>query len=84
MIREVKVIKEGYEDVVAVLENAIDQIEKAEQAEIEEAVAPIREKYANRLNDYKDDLARYVHIETEEVEDEEQAEPEFVEAEMGV
>lgn len=74
MIREVKVIKEGYEDVVAVLENAIDQIEKAEQAEIEEAVAPIKEKYANRLNDYKDDLARYVHIETEEVEDEEQTE----------
>lgn len=67
MIIEKKVIREGYEGVVDALENAINTIEDAKAEEI----ALVEQKYADRLNGYKDDLARYVHIETEEVADEE-------------
>lgn len=74
MVKEVEVIKDGYETVVEVLRNAVADIETAQDAEIELAVASIKEKYATRLNDYKADLERYVHIETYEVPDEEQPE----------
>lgn len=75
MTKEVKVIKEGYEGVVEVLEKAINEIETNRDAEIERIIAEIEAKYADRLNDYKNDLARYVHIELVEEPDELLEEP---------
>ena len=71
MVQEKKVIKEGYEKVVEILETAINDIETLRNQEIDEVIREIEAKYANRLDDYKNDLARYVHIEYVEVPDEE-------------
>lgn len=70
MVQEKKVVKEGYEKVVEILETAINDIETLRNQEIDEVIREIEAKYATRLNDYKDDLARYVHIEYVEVPDE--------------
>jgi hypothetical protein len=78
MVQEKKVIKEGYEKVVEILETAINDIEALREQEINEIIREIEAKYATRLNDYKEDLARYVHIEYVEVPDEE-AETEEIE-----
>lgn len=71
MVQEKRVVKEGYEKVVEILETAINDIETLRNQEIDEVIREIEAKYATRLNDYKDDLARYVHIEYVEVPDEE-------------
>lgn len=70
MVQEKKVVKDGYEKVVEILETAINDIETLRNQEIDEVIREIEAKYATRLNDYKDDLARYVHIEYVEVPDE--------------
>ena len=70
MVQEKRVVKEGYEKVVEILETAINDIETLRNQEIDEVIREIEAKYATRLNDYKDDLARYVHIEYVEVPDE--------------
>lgn len=70
MIKEVEVIEEGFENIVAVLRENIAKIELAKQEEINIAIQPIEEKYDARLNRYKEELDRYVHIEQVEVEDE--------------
>ena len=70
MVQERKVVKEGYEKVVEILETAINDIETLRNQEIDEVIREIEAKYATRLNDYKDDLARYVHIDYVEVPDE--------------
>ena len=80
MVKEVVVIKDGYEKVVEVLEESIATLEEAKANEIAEVVAPIEAKYAQRLQDYKDDLARFARVETVEEADEE--EPELAEAEV--
>lgn len=72
MLKEVTVVKAGYERVVDVLNESIATLEEAKAKEIAEVVAPIEEKYAQRLKDYKEDLARFVHIETVEEPDEEE------------
>ena len=72
MLKEVTVVKAGYERVVDVLNESIATLEEAKAKEIAEVVAPIEEKYAQLLNDYKEDLARFVHIETVEEPDEEE------------
>lgn len=71
MVQEKKVVKEGYEKVVEILETAINDIETLRNQEIDEVIREIEAKYATRLDDYKNDLARYVHIEYVEVPDEE-------------
>jgi guanylate kinase len=70
MLAEKRVIKEGYEKVVEILETAINEIEILRNREIDEAIQEIETKYATRLEDYKTDLSRYLHIEYIEVEDE--------------
>lgn len=70
MVQEKKVVKEGYEKVVEILETAINDIETLRNQEIDEVIREIEAKYATRLDDYKNDLARYVHIEYVEVPDE--------------
>ena len=70
MVQEKKVVKEGYEKVVEILETAINDIETIRNQEIDEVIREIEAKYATRLDDYKNDLARYVHIEYVEVPDE--------------
>lgn len=70
MVVEKKVIKDGYEKVVEILETAIAEIETQRNQEIDEVIREIEAKYATRLEDYKMDLDRYVHIEMVEVEDE--------------
>lgn len=70
MVQEKKVVKEGYEKVVEILETAINDIETLRNQEIDEVIREIEAKYATRLEDYKNDLARYVHIEYVEVPDE--------------
>lgn len=79
MVKQVEVIEEGFENVVEVLRENIAKIEAAEQEEIDIAVQPIKEKYSTRLNRYKEELDRYVHIEEVEVEDEVEPETETVE-----
>ena len=69
MIKEVEVIEEGFENIVTVLRENIAKIELAKQEEINIAIQPIEEKYDARLNRYKEELDRYVHIEQVEVED---------------
>ena len=71
MVQEKKVVKEGYEKVVEILETTINDIETIRNQEIDEVIREIEAKYATRLEDYKNDLARYVHIEYVEVPDEE-------------
>lgn len=71
MVQEKRVVKEGYEKVVEILETAIKDIETIRNQEIDEVIREIEAKYATRLEDYKNDLARYVHIEYVEVPDEE-------------
>lgn len=70
MVQEKKVVKEGYEKVVEILETAINDIETLRNQEIDEIIREIEAKYATRLEDYKNDLARYVHIDYVEVPDE--------------
>lgn len=70
MVVEKRVIKDGYEKVVEILETAINEIETIRNHEIDEVTREIEAKYANRLEDYKNDLSRYVRIEMVEVEDE--------------
>lgn len=81
-MKEVVIIKDGYEKVVEVLKENIATLEEAKQKEIAEAVAPIEAKYAQRLEDYKSDLARFARVEmVEEPEEEIQEEPELAEVE---
>lgn len=68
-MKQVEVVEEGFENVVAVLKDNIEKLEIAKQEEINVAIQPIEEKYNARLNRYKEELDRYVRI--EEVKDEE-------------
>lgn len=76
MVKQVEVIEEGFENVVAVLKDNIEKLEIAKQEEINVAIQPIEEKYNARLNRYKQELDRYVRIEKVEVPDEEMPESE--------
>ena len=84
MMKEVVIIKDGYEKVVEVLKENIATLEEAKNHEIAEAIAPIEAKYAQRLEDYKADLDRFIKVEmVEEPEHVEEVneEPELAEVE---
>lgn len=66
---EVEVVEEGFEKVVEVLKENINEIEVAEAKEIEEATKAIKEKYSNILEKYKTALSQYVHVEYMEKEE---------------
>lgn len=68
MIKEIEKAKEGYEKVVSVFDELIDNIEQAKAEEI----AQIELKYADRLQKYNADRANYVEVAYEEIPDEEE------------
>lgn len=70
MLKEVEVVEEGFEKVVEVLKNIIDEIEIAQEAEINLAIDNIKNKYASRLDRYNEELSHLVHTETIELPDE--------------
>lgn len=67
MIREFEVANTGEEELVALYDKFISQIETAKEQEIQSSIALIEQKYADRLERYKTDRKNYVHIETEEI-----------------
>lgn len=62
--------KVGCEKIVAIFDEAIANIETAQEDELKRAVDEIHAKYAERLTNYKTDRAHYVDIIREEVPEE--------------
>ena len=63
MLKEVEVVEEGFEKVVDVLRENIEEIEKAQAEEIEIETQKIKDKYSARLNRYNEELSHLVHTE---------------------
>lgn len=78
MIKEIVKAKEGYEKVVGVFDELIDNIEQAKAEEI----ALIEEKYAERLEKYNADRNNYVEITL--VEEPDPVEDDFIETESTI
>lgn len=70
MVRITEQAKAGCEKIVAIFDEAIANIETAQEDEIKKAVDEIHAKYAERLMNYKTDRAHYVDVIREEVPDE--------------
>lgn len=62
--------KVGCEKIVAIFDEAIANIEAAQEDELKRAVDEIHAKYAERLVNYKTDRLHYVDVIREEVPDE--------------
>ena len=71
--------KAGCEKIVAIFDEAIANIETAQEDEIKRAVDEIHAKYEERLTNYKTDRAHYVDVIREEVPDEVTADSETTE-----
>lgn len=60
MIEVVETPKAGCEKIVAIFDEAIANIETAQETEIAEAIQAIHAKYEERLENYKTDRMHYV------------------------
>lgn len=60
MIEFVETPKAGCEKIVAIFDEAIANIETAQETEIAEAIQAIHAKYEERLENYKTDRMHYV------------------------
>ena len=71
MQKEIVVAKEGFEDIFELLNNKIAEIDAAKEAEVQESIKAIEEKYAVRLGEYTETLSTVSKVEVVEVPDEE-------------
>ena len=74
MIKEIRVPDERFLDYFEWLTLKIENIEAEKEAEIQELIKPIDEKYATRLDTFKTALDEVSKIEVVEVPDEETVE----------